>query len=76
MSVQVEARPLAARMGAFERHLSLWVLACMVVGTAQLPGNPLPDGWSASWDSLPVSLPVSLTRTYFEQHRQQHPVQI
>jgi hypothetical protein len=30
------------------QHSTLCLALLMVVGTAQLPGNPLPDGWSDS----------------------------
>ena len=55
----VEA-PLAPRMGAFERHLTWWVLACIVVGTAL--GGWMPDVFEAlgRMEVAQVNLPVAV----------------
>ena len=60
MSIQVEARPPAARMGAFERYLSLWVLACMVAGTALGHVLPAPFRWLGAAEVASVNLPVAV----------------
>lgn len=51
--------PLAKRMGAFERHLTWWVLACIVAGTAL--GYALPGLFTSLGEAevAKVNLPVA-----------------
>ena len=64
MSAIVPAQPgrrasIASRMGAFERHLTWWVLACIVVGTAM--GYAVPDVFAtlAQAEVAKVNLPIA-----------------
>ena len=52
--------PLSQRMGGFERHLTLWVLACMAVGT--LLGYVFPGAFASlgSAEIARVNLPVAV----------------
>lgn len=53
------AMPLSRRMGGFERHLSGWVLACIVVGTALGYGLPGVFGVLGGAEIAQVNLPVA-----------------
>ncbi|MEU7650281.1 hypothetical protein AB0B59_37340, partial [Streptomyces huasconensis] len=48
-------RVLTAVAGVMAVCSTLCLALLMVVGTAQLPGNPLPDGWSDPDARLPAS---------------------
>ena len=52
--------PLSRRMGGFERHLTLWVALCIVVGTGL--GYLFPDGFAAlgAMEIAKVNLPVAV----------------
>ncbi|HET6604752.1 MAG TPA: ACR3 family arsenite efflux transporter [Xanthomonadaceae bacterium] len=47
-------------MGAFERHLSLWVLACMAAGTALGHLAPAPFAWLGTAEVARINLPVAV----------------
>ena len=55
-----EDAPLSARMGRFERHLTLWVALCMGAGT--LLGYLFPPvfGWLGSAEIAQVNFPVAV----------------
>ncbi len=52
--------PLSRRMGAFERHLTLWVALCIAAGTAL--GYAFPSGFAAlgAMELAKVNLPVAV----------------
>jgi len=53
-------QPLSARMGAFERYLSLWVLLCIVVGTLLGQVTPATFTALAAAEVAHVNLPVAV----------------
>jgi arsenite transporter len=50
----------AARMGFFERYLTLWVVACIVAGIALGHALPAPFAWLGRLELARVNLPVAL----------------
>jgi ACR3 family arsenite transporter len=60
MATDAASVPLSRRMGGFERHLTLWVLVCMAVGT--LLGYAFPNAFArlGSAEVAKVNLPVAV----------------